>query len=125
MRRYPLTIGSASFRTTMLEFISTAVNQRVGEDVVLRRIRDPLDPKRVVDAVCAFYHLPPESMKVRTRGSHARAVAAHLLIKHSGLTQRNVARWLGLTTGAAVSVQLRKVSEPQVMQDVESIERIL
>lgn len=61
-------------------------------------------------------------MKVRTRGSHAGAVAAHLLNKHSGLTQRDVARWLGLTTGAAVSVQLRKVSEPQVMQDIESIE---
>ena len=84
-----------------------------------------MTPKRVVDAVCAFYRLSPESMKVRTRGSHVKAVAAHLLIKHSKLTQRDVARWLGLKTGAAVSVQLWKVSEPQAIRDIESIERNL
>ena len=44
----------------------------------------------------------------------ARPLAAHLLCKYAGLTQRQVAETLGLGTGAAVSIQLKNLRETLV-----------
>jgi hypothetical protein len=38
-------------------------------------------------------------------------LAAHLLYKHAGLTQRQVAETLGLRTGVAASIQVKKLRE--------------
>ena len=52
---------------------------------------------------------------VSARGTARRAMfldlAAHLLYKHAGLTQRQVAETLGPRTGAAVSIQLKNLRE--------------
>jgi len=52
---------------------------------------------------------------VSARGTARRAIlldlAAHLLGKYAGLTQRQVAETLGLRTGAAVSIQLKNLRE--------------
>jgi hypothetical protein len=50
---------------------------------------------------------------VRRRDSLLRAVAAHCLCRHAGLTRRAAATALNMGSGAAVSHQLRKLSEVQ------------
>jgi predicted transcriptional regulator len=52
--------------------------------------------------------LPEAKLLERRRGSLARAVAAWALVRHAGLTQREAAAVLGMSTGAAVSQQLTK-----------------
>ena len=47
----------------------------------------------------------------RHRDNWARPVAAMMLGKYGGLTQRDVADAMGLNTGAAVSLQVRKLKE--------------
>ena len=54
-----------------------------------------------------------EDMTRRMHGSLARPVAALMLRKHAGLTQRDAGKVLGYGTGAAVSLQLRRVRDLQ------------
>jgi hypothetical protein len=48
-----------------------------------------------------------EDMQRQMRGTLARPVAAYLLCRHAGLTQRAAGKRLGYGTGAAVSLQLK------------------
>ena len=52
-----------------------------------------------------------KELQRRQRGSPARALASRMLMKYGGLTQRAVAPLMGLGTGAAVSIQVRKLAE--------------
>ena len=47
----------------------------------------------------------------RTKGAAYRPFAARYLTRYAGLTQRNVADVLGVGTGVAVSLQLRRFDE--------------
>ena len=49
-----------------------------------------------------------EEFRKHRRNSVLRGIAAKLLIRYSGLTQREVAGVLGLATGASISVQMRR-----------------
>ena len=83
------------------------------EDVSLRRTSTPLSAERVLQVVAEDFGVRVSDLQVRRRDSLLRGVAARCLCRHAGLTQRAAAAALNMGSGAAVSHQLRKLSEAQ------------
>lgn len=52
----------------------------------------------------------PAALKERRRNSDLRGVAARLLCRRAGLTQREVTAVLGTSSGAAVAYQLQRLA---------------
>ena len=77
------------------------------------------DPERIVPLVAEAFGLRIEEMQKRSIGSTARPMAAYLLCKYAGLSQRAAAVHLGYGTGAAVSVQLKRL-RVNVQRDTET-----
>ena len=104
----PRSIGGEAFRRWIDGLHAKLLRGRSHpEDVSFHRPARTVEPHEVLAAVSEELGIPGESLCRRTRGSMARPIAAHLLCKHAGTTQREAATILGLKTGAAVSVQLR------------------
>ncbi len=106
-----LAIGDESFvddiRSRTIELIGRYKRQ---EDVSLRHIRAHVAPERVLAVAGEVMGVEPNGFKVRRRNSALRAIAARMLCKYAGLTQRDAAEVLGMNSGAAVSSQLQKLS---------------
>jgi len=105
-------LGSERFRTE--------VEQRHGEllqrsqrreDASFRRPSAKISAEEVVKIVGQVLRKSGEELRRRRKGSLERAVLAQALTRHAGLTQREVAAYLGVSTGAAVSLQLRRLGE--------------
>jgi len=79
------------------------------EDTTFRKQRRVVAPKAVVETITRVLGVPVEAVRRRSKGQVAKGLAALLLSRHSGLTQREVAQELGLKWGSAVSWQVRRV----------------
>ena len=66
---------------------------------------------KVLDVVCEVLGVERGRLLRRERNSWLRAIAANAMCDYSGLTQRQAAEVLGMSTGVAVSRQLRRLSE--------------
>ena len=107
-----LCIGSADFRARVRTLYETLLDGKGRtEDVAFRRIGKRLPAERILRAVCEGLGVEREALRRRRRDSLNRAVASRMLCDYGGLTQRQVADILGLHSGAAVSAQLRKLTE--------------
>ena len=77
--------------------------------------RDDHDRTRLLDrlkqAVAARMGVEASELRRRRRGSALRGVASRMLCRYAGLTQRAAAGELGVGTGSAVSVHLRRLEE--------------
>jgi len=107
----PLCIGSPEFR----EKIAILYHRLCGgktcqEDVAFRRTPRRVEVEAVLQSVCTRLAVDREHVVHRRRDSGPRAVAARMLCDHADLTQRQVARILGLGGGSAVSKQLRELA---------------
>ena len=85
---------------------------------------------KVVEAVAAEYGVGAEMMPERQRGTWLRPVAAKMLCRYGGLTQRAAAGMLRMTTGSAVSAQIRRLAAEQsqnrqLRRQLDRIERVL
>ena len=78
------------------------------EDVSFRRHLDRRTPDDVLAEVSRAFAMNPADLKRRGRGVAHRAAASWYLHTECGLTQRQVARYLNLGTGAAVGYQIRR-----------------
>ena len=79
------------------------------EDVAFRRAAQPLAPDTVLDILAETLGVGRESFQQRRRNSSLRAIAARVLVRFSGLTQREIAGRLKMGTGGAVSAQMRRL----------------
>ncbi len=112
LKASPHGIGSESFRSWLDGRRAELLDQRAKkEDVAFRRTTIPLKSDEVLAALCRQLGISPPDLRRRIRGSIIRPLAAHLLCKYAGLTQRQVAETLGLGTGAAVSIQLKNLRD--------------
>ncbi len=111
LRGRGLAIGDESFvddiRSRTIELIGRYKKQ---EDLNLRHVRTHVNPDQVLAEAGEVMGVEPEAFKVRRRNSVLRGVASRMLCKYAGLTQRDVAKVLGMSSGAAVSSQLQKLS---------------
>jgi len=124
MKASPRCIGGEAFRGWVDELYQKVIEkQRRPEDALLRRATRPLETGNVLAEVAQAFGVEVGELKRRRRTSALRGVAAWLLVKYSGLTQRDAAAVLGVGTGAAVSIQIRK-AQAWALKDAQLRKRI-
>jgi len=112
LRVSPRSIGDDGFRTDIERLHQELARKRArSEDVAFRSIVEPLPVETVLSAAAGAFGVEIAEFSRRRRNSSLRAVAAVLLCRYAGLTQRAVADRLGMGTGAAVSRQLRSLPD--------------
>ena len=94
------------------------------EDVVFRKPIRAVSPEAIIQAVCRAYRIPAEDLRKHRLNDFVKPVAAALLTQVGGLTQREVATHLGLTTGAAVSMQLKRLRQHAASEHHEIFNRL-
>lgn len=101
-------IGDSEFQERNRDLhTEMARNARRPEDVSFRKMEPFCDAGKVLCAVAETFRIPVESLKRRQYGCVARAVAAHLLVRHVGMNQRDIGTFLGMGSGSAVCRQLQ------------------
>lgn len=119
-----LCVGSEASRERVRALYEQCLKQnRAKEDVSFRRVGNTLPVDRVLDCVCEVLSIEPAHLLRRRRNSWLRAIAASALCDYSGLTQRQAAEALGMSTGAAVSRHLHELS--QALQEDRQLQRQL
>ncbi len=127
----PLAIGSAEFMhwvRGMHDKLSGG--RRRTEDVTLRRRSRRLAVERVIEIVCSQLGADRQEVVCQRKGSLLRPMTAKMLCRYSGLTQRQAGEFLNLSTGAAVSMQLKSlataaVSKGKVFTQLAAIEQAI
>jgi hypothetical protein len=105
-------IGSDDFREQVEDRYRDLAGRRgTWEDVSFRRVKGGIPAETILQAVGAVAGVAVKALTTRQRDSRWRAVAARMLCRYGGLTQRAAAPILGVRTGVAVSCQLRKLSQ--------------
>jgi DNA-directed RNA polymerase specialized sigma24 family protein len=93
------------------------------EDAALRRLQGfGVAPEAVLSAVAEAAGVGIEELSRRRRESPLKAMTLFLLARHTGLTQREIAPLLGLTSGASVSWQIRRI--PEMFKQDPGLERL-
>ena len=87
------------------------------EDVSVRRRSRRLPPECVIQIVCGQLGADRQEVSRRQRDSLLRPIIAKMLCRYSGLTQRQAGELLNLSTGAAVSSQLRTLASAVAAKD--------
>ena len=129
--RSPRSIGGESFRLWVDERYQELLRgHNAPEDASFRRVTEPLPVRVILDTVATALQVDPAAFKQRQRNSPLRAVAARMLCTYGAQTQRQVATHLGLSTGAAISIQLRNLpalvaKDRHLRHTVQTIEKKL
>jgi putative transposase len=102
-------IGPEKFRDWVEEQHALLLtSRRCPEDVALRHLPDRwVESDEVLDAVAKLSGGDVDSILARRRGQVWKGIAACLMVKHTGMTRRDVARVLGLGGGSGVSYQIK------------------
>lgn len=112
LKASPMSIGSEAFRRWVDEqYQKLLEKQNRPEDVSFRRVIEPLGSDQVLEVVGNVLGVTVEEFAQRRRNSILRGVAAWLLCKYAGLTQREAAKRLCIGTDSAVSRQIRKLKQ--------------
>ena len=118
-------IGPEKFRDWVEEqHARLLLSRRRPEDVAFRRLPDcRVESDEVLDAVAKLSGGDVDSILARRRGQVWKGIAAWSLLKHAGLTRRDVARVLGLGGGSGVSYQV-KLAEQAMANDSRLANRV-
>ena len=119
-----LGIGSESFRHELARRYAGETRGRVkSEDVALRRVVGRIGVETVVEDVCQKYGIERSQLTVHRKRDRIKPITAALLQKWSGLTQRAIAEVLGVRTGVAVCLMLKKAREADLRKELDLFER--
>jgi REP element-mobilizing transposase RayT/flagellar biosynthesis regulator FlaF len=130
-RRATLSVGSEEFnRRVERQHRGLLQQARRKEDISFRRVETVRTASEVIKTVTQIMGIEPAQLAERKRNSIRRGVTAWALQRFAGLTQREVADYLGIGTGGAVSRQLSRwrrdlASEAVAQQLAAAIERVL
>lgn len=117
-------IGSDGFRARIDELYQECTKRHNNpEDISFRRITEPLSVDTILGIVGESFDVEVDAFRQRRRNSPLRAVAAQLLIRFGGQTQRQAAEHLGMGTGGAVSAQMRKL--PGLLAEDRGLRRLV
>jgi hypothetical protein len=98
--------------------------------VAFRRESKTLLPEKVLSLIVGYYGVEKHQFKRQQRRTPYRPVTAKILFRYCGMTQREIANFLGLKTGAAVSAQISKANEMErsnqkIKKDLCKLEKLL
>jgi len=111
LKESPRSIGGDGFRAWIDELYQKRLEKHARpEDVSFRRITEPLPPEDVLAVLADVFDVEVSEFGRRRRGSPLRAVAAKLLMRYAGKSQRDVADLLDIGGGAAVCNQLNRLT---------------
>jgi REP element-mobilizing transposase RayT len=103
-------IGGEEFQAQVRDMhAEQSTEVRRPEDVSFRRQEPQLSCEEVLDAVGKVFGVPAQYLRRRQYGCEARAVAALMLGRYTGMNQRDAGVYLGMGTGSAVSRQLKRL----------------
>ena len=122
LKESPRSIGGDAFRGWIDDLYQKMIEgHKALEDISFRHITGPLPVETILNVSAEVLGIDVGVFRQRLRNSPLRAVAARMLIRYGGQTQRQVATHLGMGTGGAVSVQLRKL--PRLLDENRSLKR--
>jgi REP element-mobilizing transposase RayT len=126
MKQRAVGIGSVDFVTRIKREMQTnAARSLTREDVAMRHVRIPVRVPELAQAVQRVTGPEWSLLEHRKRGALVRGFYAWVLQSHTGMTQREVAKLLGVGTGAAVSLMIAKAKRNEVFgiwtKDIELI----
>ena len=118
-------IGPSTFRDWVEEqHAMLLTSRRRPEDVAFRRLPGRwVESDEVLEAVAKLSGSDVDSILARRRGQVWKGVAAWLMVKHAGMTRRDVARVLRLGGGSGASYQI-KLAEQAMANDSRLANRI-
>jgi hypothetical protein len=123
MKSPGLGIGSESFRHGLARRYAREATGRVkSEDVALRKVIGRVGVDKVVGDVCRKYGIERSQLTAHRKCGRIKPITAALLQKWSGLTQRAIADVLGVRTGVAVCLMLRKAREDDLQEEIGLLE---
>jgi hypothetical protein len=126
-------IGDSDFREEVEERYHQLVRTaRRPEDATLRGSEKTrlVSAETVLGLVAEVCGVTREELVCRRRASPRKALAAFMLVRFAGLTQREIAPCLGLRSGSSVSCQIRRYRalferEERLIRMIRRVERLL
>jgi hypothetical protein len=104
--------GSAEFEKQLNQRYADLIAGTVqSEDIAFRHVHERIPAQLILERVCRHYGVTIEQLRTHRKSDRLKPITAWLLTKLGGLTQREVASLLGVTTGAAICVQLKRLKE--------------
>ena len=111
-KRSRLCIGSDEFHMRMEAYYQEMLQAfDKKEDVSFRRESKVHSVEEILSVVCKVLQVNREVLTRRRKDSIIRPVVAKMLCQYGGLTQRQAAEIIGVRSGVAVCLQIRKVDE--------------
>lgn len=129
MYRAPLGIGSPKFVEGLQRGVAKqARDLQKGTSERSRKAQQRKRQQEVLKMATDYFGISMKDLVRRRRRDAIKPVMAALLTRHAGLTQAETAKILGVSSGAAVCVQLRRLqgeNGAERRRDLERIERRL
>ena len=131
LKESPRSIGSDGFRAWIDELYQKLIEgHNSPEDISFRRITEPLRVEMILKTLAEIFDEEVDAFRQRRRNSPLRAVAARMLMRFGGQTERQAAVHLDMGTGGAVSAQVRRLpsllaEDPHLCRRVKLIESSL
>ena len=85
--------------------------QGVAEYKAFRQTGTWLEADEILKRIYREFQVCREDLQRRRGGGWLRGVAALMLTKYAGMNHAETARWLGMGTGAAVSLRLNALAQ--------------
>jgi hypothetical protein len=117
-------IGSKKFIQGMRQEYQRSASRIKAEDVAFRKPFRTVMPEAIINAVCRAYKIPANELRMHRVNDWVKPVAAMLLTQAGGLTQRDAAKYLGVKTGAAVCVQLKRLRQSKANEHRSVLNRL-
>ena len=111
LKRSSKAVGGWRFcRQVEREYRQAGRRARAGVDVAMRRVEAGVDPAEVTAQVSRAFKTDPERLQKRRSLAEGRLMAAMLLKELTGLSQRDIGRYVGLGDGSGLG-RLLKLGE--------------
>jgi len=110
LHRSSKAIGSDTFCQHAEELYREVTQKGCPLDAAFRRVEVGIKPSVILSEICAHFHASPHSLAKRRNNSTPRLLAIKLLKEEAGLTQRAIAKMVGLSDGSSVSRLLAKIN---------------
>jgi REP element-mobilizing transposase RayT len=111
LKASPLAIGGETFVDWIREqLIERGRKSKHPDDTGLRKVTPVVSVDRVLEVTADAMGVTPAALRARRRHSDLRGLAAHMLCRQAGLTQREVAAVLGMRSGSAVAFQHQRLA---------------